>query len=846
MSKITSGKIYRPAISTLEAIVSEAKNWLELETYQRLEHLYRTDLLKKLDEILETESTQKAGLYQHSKHHWLCSFPVSNTAKEFVQVLAKIDFLQEIGVHLWDLSRVSENRKKQLAHFVRHNSIAHIKRLNTQRRYPSLICFLRECLIDYNDILLPMYGDYWQQMNNKAKRQYETYVLEKNRNQKQAIKTASEALEMLMDESIEQQTLRDIIYQRLSKIQLKEALSALNNNGVLKDNHLYFLRNYYPILKQFSPSILTKIDFKIAFAKDNFEAALILVKDLQTGKKRKIPQDSPMNFIGSSWLKLVVSDGKINTLFYELCVLSVLKDRLQSGDVYIQFSRKYTNLERLLISPQHWKINQDSLKKQLFITDFGNNIDQKIAELVDLLPQLTEKLKESTDIRLENDVLVVSPLQSDAIPTTAQILQSQINTRLPKVSLVDMIQEVDAWLNFSKVFEAENAARNSQHLHLKYAAIFGNACNLSLADLARSSDLEYQSLWWVSNNYFSEENLKKANDLLVNFHYKQWISAYWGGGTLSSSDGQRFPTSGKVRNAKALPKYFGYNQGVTIYTHTADQYSQFGSRIVGVTERDATYVLNEILANQTDLPLSQHTTDTHGYTDLNFALFDLVGKQFAPRIRDLKSQRLYKIVGTGVPQLEYPLLNFTGNVNIDYLKRHLEEMTRVTASLKSGTVAADTLIRKLQAYPRQNNLMYVLQSYGQLVKTCFICRFLLDKPLRKTINAQLNKGEQLHGLRAYLWFGGDGVIRKKQEQEQQITARSLNILTNIIIVWNTVYIQEILKQLQKEGLVIDENDLEYISPTPFEHINRLGKYTFNTDFEIESNGLRPLRNSLLN
>jgi TnpA family transposase len=97
-------------------------------------------------------------------------------------------------------------------------------------------------------------------------------------------------------------------------------------------------------------------------------------------------------------------------------------------------------------------------------------------------------------------------------------------------------------------------------------------------------------------------------------------------------------------------------------------------------------------------------------------------------------------------------------VNVDYLKKHKDEMTRVAASLMMGTVTPPTLIAKLQAYPKQNNLMYVLQSYGQLVKTIFICKYLLSQPLRKRINAQLNKGEQLHGLRVYLWFGGDGVV----------------------------------------------------------------------------------------
>ena len=77
----------------------------------------------------------------------------------------------------------------------------------------------------------------------------------------------------------------------------------------------------------------------------------------------------------------------------------------------------------------------------------------------------------------------------------------------------------------------------------------------------RSSDLDYQSLWWVANNYFNDENLRSANTKLVNFHHKQWLSGYWGNGTLSSSDGQRFPTSGNIRNAKAVTKYFGYGRG---------------------------------------------------------------------------------------------------------------------------------------------------------------------------------------------------------------------------------------------------------------------------------------------
>ncbi|MBD2768420.1 Tn3 family transposase [Hymenobacter sp. BT664] len=43
-----------------------------------------------------------------------------------------------------------------------------------------------------------------------------------------------------------------------------------------------------------------------------------------------------------------------------------------------------------------------------------------------------------------------------------------------------------------------------------------------------------------------EDTLKRATTRLVNYQHRQWLAQHWGGGTLSSSDGQRFPVSGKI------------------------------------------------------------------------------------------------------------------------------------------------------------------------------------------------------------------------------------------------------------------------------------------------------------
>ena len=54
-------------------------------------------------------------------------------------------------------------------------------------------------------------------------------------------------------------------------------------------------------------------------------------------------------------------------------------------------------------------------------------------------------------------------------------------------------------------------------------------------------------------------------------------------------------------------------------------------------------LLDGILDNETELNILEHTTDTAGYTDVMFALFDVLGLRFSPRIRDIGKKSLYRL-----------------------------------------------------------------------------------------------------------------------------------------------------------------------------------------------------------
>jgi len=61
---------------------------------------------------------------------------------------------------------------------------------------------------------------------------------------------------------------------------------------------------------------------------------------------------------------------------------------------------------------------------------------------------------------------------------------------------------------------------------------------------------------------------------------------------------------------------FFQEAGVDQWGWTSDQLSQYGSKPVIITARDATYVLDAILGNETELTILEHTTDTAGATEI--------------------------------------------------------------------------------------------------------------------------------------------------------------------------------------------------------------------------------------
>lgn len=372
------------------------------------------------------------------------------------------------------------------------------------------------------------------------------------------------------------------------------------------------------------------------------------------------------------------------------------------------------------------------------------------------------------------------------------------------------------------------------------SALLADGINLGLTRMADATQgMSFERLAWVADWYIRDETYSKALAEVVNFHAQIPFAAYWGDGTTSSSDGQRFKAGGHRSFNEEINAKYGKDRSVIFYTHISDQYAPFHVKVINATIRDATHVLDGLLYHESDLQIQEHYTDTSGYTEHVFAMCHLLGFRFAPRMRDLPDKKLYTFEPSSPDSVLAPLLG--DKINVKLIQESWDEILRLASSIRTGTVTASLMLRKLASYPRQNRLALALRELGRIERTLFTLEWLQSPELRRRATAGLNKGEAKHTLKRAVFFNRLGELRDRSYEDQFYRASGLNLVIAAIVLWNTVYLEKAVDYLQEQGMDIPEEHLQHLSPLGWEHINLTGDYVWNLKQATSFGQLRPLR-----
>ena len=165
---------------------------------------------------------------------------------------------------------------------------------------------------------------------------------------------------------------------------------------------------------------------------------------------------------------------------------------------------------------------------------------------------------------------------------------------------------------------------------------------------------------------------------------------------------------------------------------------------------------------------------------------------------------------------------------------------RTAGSLKLGTIHASELIRSLLKSSRPSGLAQAIMEVGRVNKTLYLLNYIDDEDYRRRILTQLNRGEGRHAVARAICYGLRGEIRKRYREGQEDQLGALGLVTNAVVLWNTLYMQEALSWIRSNGEEIGVEDIARLSPLMHGHINMLGHYTFTLPEDIVKGELRAL------
>ena len=592
-------------------------------------------------------------------------------------------------------------------------------------------------------------------------------------------------------------------------------------------------RFYY--LRQFSPTLLESLSFR---QEEGSAAKLVeairLLEEMNEEGKRKLPEDAPLGFIPKKLRPLIEQEGEVNKHAWECALLLAIRDEVRAGNIYIQDSKRFGRFDDFFIADSKWKAQREAFFKRAGLPANAADVPAYLTERLNAaFDRFLEGLPENSYASVDEDGWQLSLDPAAQLDSAGEKrlegLQAWLSEGLRDVKLPQLLIEVDNELHFTHHFipPAQQRQREAEQICTVVATIMAYGCNIGPYTMSRlAGDITYRQIKRVTDWQLTEEAQRQALADVVNAISRLDITQAWGEGRTSSSDGQRFRMQRKLLQRTYSHRFQDY--ALEFYSFVADNYAPFYATPIECTDRDAAYVLDGLLYNESDLALEEHYTDTHGYTEINFAAFAMLGRRFAPRIRGLKSQRIYRIdKAKDYGALALLVDRWDRTIHLDWICEQWDRMGQFYASLESGHTTASTALKRLAGYTGKNRFYRANRELGRIFKTEHILRYMSDPLTRQQIRRGLLKSEEVHALARQVAYGKQGRLTARDLQALKNTSSCLTLIMACIIYWQAKEINRVILEGQPEANGIDLSLLEHISPIGWENVLLYGEYVLN-------------------
>ncbi|MFC1718736.1 Tn3 family transposase [Candidatus Poribacteria bacterium] len=828
--------ILQPAGSTMQRIIGEQRRLAQQHIYEKITKSLPKETMQKLDMLLEVEEGTVSPLQQ------LKAAPRNPSPSALLELTYKLAQIASIGILNVDLSWLNNNYQRVLTSYVQRRSAYKLREAMPSHRYAAVTCFLYQTYQDTTDQIVDMYDKLINKVYNWAQGDLDEAIKRKRKSVQKVLAMFTSMGEILLDEAnISDDCVRKILFSRFSQEELTERLEQSKEWTTGRNSHIFHgVMGRFTYLRQFSKSLLEHLEFESSQGESSQVKLTSLLDAIETLKemnrmgKRKLPPEASITFVPDKLRPFIGNNGELNKAAWECALMTALRDEVKSGNLSVAYSKRFRNFDDFFISTTQWQKMRKSFfdaaglpsDPQEVRTYLTQRLNRAYDSFLESQPSNTYAKVETGGWRLSTDPTEkLEPQEEDKLDQ----LKSWLKKQMRCIKLPELLIEVDNELHFTQDFMpfASRATRPASDICSVLIAIIANGCNVGPHNMSRMvQGVSYSQIQRITDWQLTEENQRSALASVVNAIANLDISQIWGQGKTSASDGQRFAFRPQVLQQTYTPKFSDF--ALEFYSFVADNYAPFYSMPIECTDRDAPFVLDGVLYNESDLELEEHYTDTHGYTEINFAAFAMLGRRFCPRIRSVQRQRIYRIDMAKDYGILGPFINRQDRtIKMDWIADQLDRMGQFYATIQSGHTTANIALKRLNSMSPKNEFHRANRELGRIFKTEFILQYMSQPPLRRRVRRGLLKVDELHALSRDIVYGKRGHMTERDFHEMMKTCSCLTLILACIIYWQAKEIGRVVSKCSPEKEGIDISFLEHVSPIEWSNVLLYGEYVID-------------------
>lgn len=531
----------------------------------------------------------------------------------------------------------------------------------------------------------------------------------------------------------------------------------------------------------------------------------------------------------------------INPARFEFYTYQKIYHELDRGRLFCNDSISYCDLDYDLVSDKlvdqaHTIAEKFGYKKLAVYCD--ERLDQALLEL-DAAWQRTNGNIESNinkDIKIQVDEKgnITWRLTYD----TGENEESKFFSCLPKIDIADAVKivcdKLNVWPAFTHLKHRYIKCKQPESLAL-LGATLSSAFGFGTKHMADISNLSYNHLRDVENDFIHNENLLNASDIVSNFIYGLPVNRALDlieNKIVGDCDGQKFETSSHTIQSRYSSKYFGTYKGISVYSLVANNIA-INAKNIGPNEYEGHNLFDMVYGNNTDIPIDMITGDGHSINQVNFVALDVIDVEFIPSINNIQSAA-ENLSCVDEPEKYNGLIKPHKKVNVALIKSEKRGLIRILLSLILQENTQAVIIRKLASHKRYSRLQAALWEYNKIFNSIHILNVINDVHLRKVIKQARNRTESYHQMQRAIRKVHRGVFGGRKIVDNAICTQASRFVANCIVAYNTMLLNAVyLRLVKKIGEEKAKKIMSKISPVAWRHFIFTGKYHFtDTQFEI--------------